>query len=216
MNRKGFGLIELMVAVAIVSVLVTSFGIVNNSIRKQQKVMGDRGGLDAFMRSFPHLIADANAWKSTVARNGNTWCLRNGGGSSCPGGPQVLGQIYDSQGYKVYDWTGQNGITEYGVPCGPTVSSAPPLAGLTYGALNCPVRFEVRWTARDPNPYPLVEVAVNLVVHPYFQSMSNISSLDIRRADFRRYSYSADPYAVDIGAIPATTAKSVIRRTAIP
>jgi prepilin-type N-terminal cleavage/methylation domain-containing protein len=152
---QGFSLIELLVAVALFSVVVLGISSLNLHLRNQLRDSAALGKISVVSRNIKTLILDTSSWKNTVAQ-GSTGgalpaslmnCLKNGTpctiDGTAGGVPIQLRKfaIYDGGNQLYFDATNdQNGLTASGMECASFSSQSDSKS-------NCNFRFDLRWSA---------------------------------------------------------------------
>lgn len=178
--NSGFGLIELLIVLGLMSIIVLSTVGLNVQLAKQNKHIADLSALDSFVRSLPTVIGDNLSWAATTQRNANMTCLTRdpatglGRGSSCVVNQRNVFDLYDASGRLVYNSSdNRNGITQDGLLCGPIVNSPqrPPNVvaanvnatfSANAGSPRCPMQYRLEWVALDNNPHPVVAIIISL------------------------------------------------------
>jgi prepilin-type N-terminal cleavage/methylation domain-containing protein len=151
---KGFSFLELIIAVAVLSMVVLSIAGLNFQLRKQQTDSTNLVQIAVFQRNLIALVLNGDSWKATTAAGsqapagasplGNMGCLANNT-LSCNDvstGAPIQNQsfaIYDAAGKLFYDATDpKSGITLNGLPCSTFTNP---------GNAGCPMRFDLKWNA---------------------------------------------------------------------
>ena len=157
----GFSIIELLVAIAILSIVVLAVSALNLHMSRELSRSSTNFQIDVFRRNLLVLISDSASWTSTRLANragaafpaGNMDCLTNG--QPCTATNQRFA-IHDGSGALFYDAIpNNNGIDRVGNTCD------------TYPSELCPFRYELRWSANcTPGNcvYPQVKVTAELSV----------------------------------------------------
>jgi prepilin-type N-terminal cleavage/methylation domain-containing protein len=140
-NARGFGLIEIMVAIGLLAVVAAAISGLGNVQLKQQVQSNITFQADSFRRTLMGNINNSKAWNYTVAdgANASLACLNGGTCTQGVGGPVY--HVRDPGNNVIYDWSGSNGLTAAGASCSGFNATA--------GSGNdlCPFQFQVNWTA---------------------------------------------------------------------
>jgi competence protein ComGC len=164
-NNKAFGIIEVLIAVSIVTVLIMGLTAVNFRTFNVSDQGVARAHFQLAMRNFSSLVLDARSWQQTLIQNsiGGTFnagqmdCLRNS--TSCAVVDQLFALV-DAAGNVFYDATSPTaGFTRFGIPCNSFTANGEPVG-------DCIFRYELRWTAvcTPPNCInPPVRVSARLI-----------------------------------------------------
>ncbi len=152
-NQSGLGLIEVMVAAAIIGIISLGMGTVAANMTKIQAQANFHATLNSISSNFQKTILDANAWRNTVADplntalgnpftciNANTPCTQT------PSYPVAVGSESTYPAFAViddgnavagifYQDNGTNGFTYAGQTC-TTFSAA--------GSDDCPISYRLR------------------------------------------------------------------------
>jgi prepilin-type N-terminal cleavage/methylation domain-containing protein len=166
-DTRGFSLLELLVALGVLSVVVFAIADLNLSLRKQQITTTYSTQLDVLKRNIVAVVNNENSWLKTIAAGSptglypqsNMGCLADGT-TPCtvdgtPGGALIQNQplaLLDAAGNVVFDSTQPNsGFTLQGLPCSNFSMT---------GNDDCPLRFQLNWSAvcSPPCTNPLVKV----------------------------------------------------------
>jgi prepilin-type N-terminal cleavage/methylation domain-containing protein len=153
-NQKGFSLLEMVVTVAIGSVMTLGFGSLLSWTANLQTQAVSKLNIENFKQQMMVNLADDTAWLNTVAGNGTnsmaclvnvTDCTTNG----LPFGPPIEKRsfmLFDKDNQVLFDSTvPSNGLTAKGTPC--NAVSAPPGYDGVNGNDQCPYRYELHWSA---------------------------------------------------------------------
>lgn len=151
---NGFGLLELMGSVAVLSFVVLSIAGLNLQLRKQQVESTNLVQIGVFQRNLIAVVLDKASWQKTIAAGaptgsnplgkmgclvtGTTSCTVDGSSTGTPIQNQAFA-LYDAAGSLIFDATNPtNGITLNGLPCS---------SFSTTGDNSCPMRFDLKWNA---------------------------------------------------------------------
>jgi len=175
-SATGFGLIEVLIAIVVFSVAMTSIAFLNTWLGKQATQIADLSQLNTFRSNILTFVMDNPSWLLTATKQvgaayvnpGMVTCLTGGGGSSagCVQYRANLFDLYDASGGLVYKSRGvnTNGVTVTGIPCGPDSSAGAPYTTYVYPSPNCPLQYKLYWVQMDLNPYTNVGVIATLEV----------------------------------------------------
>lgn len=184
---RGFGLIEVIVVVAIVSIVALGIATMMQDMFSQQRKAAQRGNLNSLKLRLEELLKNPTSWENTVAHannNSSLACLRAGG--VCNNGQTSLFDIVDSAGTVFYpSSTGTAGFRLDGSNCNSFSTGTPDPA--------CPYRWEIRWTAACPGlpapatcSLPDVDIEGTLVYSPGAAGVSTDFNPANYRINFRR------------------------------
>jgi prepilin-type N-terminal cleavage/methylation domain-containing protein len=166
-GASGFGLIEVLIAIVVFSVAMTSIAFLNTWLGKQALHIAKRSQLTTFRSNILALVLDNPSWAVTVYSNPNMRnCLTRGGGAACIQYQATLFDLYDSSGTLVYKSRGTNtdGVTIAGVPCGPNSTAGAPYNTYVYPSTNCPFRYRLYWAQMNQNAYTTIGVIATFEV----------------------------------------------------
>ncbi|MGZ3721568.1 MAG: type II secretion system protein [Bdellovibrionales bacterium] len=175
-SDTGFGLIELLVAVAIISVILLSIGELNLQMHKTSIQAGTGVDVDILRRNIVSVSLDTNSWTATLvagspAVGGGMTCLNLSQPCEVAGVP-IADQSFallDAVGNTVFDSTlPNNGFAYDGSLC----TTFSKVAGA--GSDDCPFHYDLTWTAYC-NPgacvNPLVKIHAKLFFNPATQHL---------------------------------------------
>jgi len=196
-GRDGFGLVEMLVVVAIGSFMALVFGGVLAWTAQNQAGAMSENRLETVKRTFVKMLRSRAAWQNTIVNGaaggakpaGTMDCLANR--TECTttgaaGDPRIQDQLfalYDPNNQLVYDATNlASGLTPRGEFC--QTFSAPPAAGNN----DCPFRYDLRWTANCSGSCvePQVEVNAVLMYNPQPNSYQRLV-FDPRRLSINKF-----------------------------
>jgi prepilin-type N-terminal cleavage/methylation domain-containing protein len=163
-KQDGFGLIEVMVFMAVMSVVLVATAMFSISLQKQVTNIADLTVMKNYKYKFPAMISDDFSWKTIVNNNPQMACLSNGGGASCP--VMTRGNtfaLYDMSGGLVHGNSSNDGLTLKGIRCGPHAKDFV-FQQMKYGDVACPLKYTFEWVALTNDPYPIIAVIVTLSV----------------------------------------------------
>lgn len=156
-DARGFGLIEVIVVVAIISIVALGIATMMQDMFSQQKKASQRNALNSTKARLIEILQSPRGWELTVGHSSNDTylgCLRVGG--TCADGFSSALNIIDSSGASYYpSATATAGFRSDGSTCN-TFSTATPDP-------SCPFRWAFTWTATcpvgtDPCPSPDVRI----------------------------------------------------------
>ena len=152
-SEKGMSLLQVMVFVAMASILILAVQTMSRNVTKQAVQMSELAEIDIFRRNMVQLIDDTPTWNVILSRNASMSCLSGGRGASCPVWNRTSFDLYLADGTLYYNSTnGSSGIDLNGVRC------------MSYPSKACPLRFNVQWSAMDNTGYPNIAIIVTLTV----------------------------------------------------
>ncbi len=179
-NKAGFGLIEVIIVMAIFSVALSMILTINLQTHRQSVGATQTTKLRQMQSSIYSLVMDGQSWYQTSRLNGAPvgWDGKPTVNMALPPyvaippqgvlnparpplylpGEGGLVDLYDAAGVMVINSRQPAGFTIQGVACGGPAAPAPSAA--------CPVRWETRWFIPTNASNPLIYVTVTLQVAP--------------------------------------------------
>ncbi len=143
-NSKGFGIIEVLVSVAISLILMQAMSsIMINSFREQQK-LNSKLQFTTVKESVLGYLSNQSSWEKTVSNNTSvTQCLL---AHDCTSGAAGVIDLYDITGAKIiHSNDPKSGFTAEGVQCNSFDENS-------YN--DCVYHIEISWTAQCPSTAP--------------------------------------------------------------
>lgn len=185
-DARGFGLIEVIVVVAIISIVALGIATMMQDMFSQQQKASQRGMLNSTRTRLLETLQSPTGWAAMVANSANDAslaCMRVG--NTCAHGTTGAFNIVDSSGTVVYpSATATAGYRPDGTTCNTFSTSTPDPS--------CPFRWAFVWTASCPSgsgscPAPDVHITGTFSYSPGPNSSfgagfnPNIYSIDFRR-----------------------------------
>lgn len=163
-GQNGFGLIQVLMLVAFISVVIAGAIAWNEVLNKNRVDSADRANLQNLKRTISTAIKTDSSWRATVNQNVSMGCLRGGAGANCPNALQEF-NLYTSANQLIFATASsqQNGLTRDVMPCGPHAPTAY-LRALTYPSIGCPYRIRLRWIKMTNEAFPYVAIIADLLV----------------------------------------------------
>jgi len=153
-NSRGFGFVEILVVVAILSIVALGIGGLTVQFSKQQQQSNTVIQADVFRRSLIALIVSNTSWDYTTKANASMACLYNG--APCATTTQQPFAIYDASNTVFYD-PATKGINYSGQVCDGFALT---------GNDQCPLRYDLEWQPICPplgsclNPQVLINATL--------------------------------------------------------
>lgn len=143
-DARGFGLIEVIVVVAIISIVALGIATMMQDMFSQQQKAAQRGTLNSTRARLIETLQNPTSWAATVAHADNNSylaCLRTGG--TCNNNQTSGFNIVDSSGTVIYPSpTATAGFRPDGTNCNSYSTGTPDPA--------CPFRWVVTWQGFCP------------------------------------------------------------------
>jgi len=141
-DERGFGLIEVIIVAAIISIIALGIGTMISDMFAAQQKTSQVGSLNSIRSRLIETLNSPNHWQATVDHTSNTaslGCLRDGTGD-CTTGTTGLINIIETGPTVVYNsGTATAGYRLDGTTCNTFSTSSPDPT--------CPFRWEISWTA---------------------------------------------------------------------
>ncbi len=184
-RQAGFGLIEVIVVVAIISIIALGITTMMQDMFTQQQRASQKGTLNSTRARLIEMLQNPTSWAATVAHSSNNsalTCLRTGG--ACSNGTTVDFNVIDGTGTSFYpSATATAGFRPDGTTCN-TFSTATP-------DRTCPFRWAFRATFTCPGGGTTTCPSPDIRIEAPFSYASdapagagfnpNIYSIDFRR-----------------------------------
>ncbi len=150
-SQRGFGLVEVMIATAIISVLAIGITTLITDMFRMQKKASAVASVTQMRATIISAIQNGEAWSRTAADaadatgNPEMTCMIIGATTNCShSSPATLGydlNLKDPQGNPVfYSGVATNGFQANGSPC------------TTYPSDGCPFSWDLKWVPSCPTP----------------------------------------------------------------
>ena len=165
----GFGLIELMFAVGILSFVVMATMSLHLMLQKSQIESASLFQLTVTAQNFMTLVNNEQAWTNTISANANAMkCLA--ARTPCTVGGQANGKALTNVPFAIFDAAGKQPIYDATNPAsGFTMSGVPCSLFSAQGNDSCPIRYNLTWSAICTNGNcvkPQVLVSATFVYAP--------------------------------------------------
>lgn len=151
------------------SVVVMAIASLNGYLSKQQSQTSSLIQLGVFQANLATLVRTNSSWARTIAKNPGMDCLNRRQPCVDGAGKPIQNQpfaIYDasSSNTPYYDASNSaNGISTLGVAC----------QGFSQTGSNCPLRYDLKWSAMGTGVDPQVSVSAQLLVEPTSKMVLN-------------------------------------------
>ena len=154
-SEHGFGLIELLLALGLFSIVVLGIASLTVQLGQQQAQTVTPVQFDIFRRNLIALTLSSSSWKETVKANtGNAMTCLMPPGALCLDSTGLLPlanvpfAIYDGAGNPFYDATNPaQGLTMSGAACPNATEPVGFDRNPSGGNDQCPFRYDLQWTA---------------------------------------------------------------------
>lgn len=195
-NQKGFGLIEVLAVVVILSISLLTIIQLSVSVNQQSAQMSSLTEVDIFRRKLLAILSDNDSWRLTMSLNPEMNCLRTLRSSV------ICGNVgYNPNTNPRFTLYNQERLDDEALTNGSTTAPAPVFDsrvesnGITMGgkrcntfsstttSLDCPFRFEMRWYAIASSKSPQVAVYAILRTTPGFKVPINLNNYSIGYID---------------------------------
>lgn len=181
-SERGFGLVEVMIVAAIVSILALGMSTMFSDLFRIQNKVSATTSIETFRTNLIRNIQDSAAWRATVnadaANSLQMDCLKSS--TACTANTPYNVTLRDPAGNVIYDArTAANGFRKDGVLCA------------TYPSGECPFSYTLTWTALCDgaatciNPTVVVDGVLNLA--------AGINVVDFMGGSFNLNKYRIGP-----------------------
>lgn len=168
LKNSGMTLIEVMVSIAISSIVILASLSIGNMSTQQQSQNNISFQADIVRRNMIALITSDTAWGYTINNNSSMSCLNDTGPPGCPGGSNTnvsIASIRDAKGNEAYNVGPYQGFNVDGSACSGSATHP------------CAIVFDVKWSSLCTGGPACVHPQVKVNITPTFNLPSSSSGV---------------------------------------